>query len=89
MALQMDYDYKGVTCNYWKIMSAEEVYTTEDSTNVYFGLFKDEDTRLDSDGLLNCVMQHKEVIPLVDLTRTQMYNYVKGSGEFFNGAIDV
>ena len=88
MALQMDFDYKGNTCNYWKIMAADTAYEAE-STNVYFGLFKDADTRFDSDGLLNQIMQHKEIIPLVDLTRTQMYDYVKASGEFFADAIDV
>lgn len=70
MALIKSKDFKGITCEYWKIISATEDYKTG-NTNVILGLYENLDARTASVG--NFVKREVIQVTGTDLTRADMY----------------
>lgn len=73
MALIKSKDFKGITCEYWKIISATEDYKTG-NTNVIIGLYENLEARTQS--VNNFVFRERVNVTGTDLTRTQMYEKI-------------
>lgn len=76
MALQKETSWKGVTANYWKIISASSDFRTN-KTTVLLGLYNSKTSR---DADVNNFLERKVFeFSGVDLTREQEYVLIKES----------
>lgn len=79
MALQKDTNYKGITANYWKILSDRGDFLTG-ATSVTLGLYYDKAAR---DANPQNTLDQKFIgLTAMDLTRVQEYDMIKLLPEF-------
>lgn len=94
MALQQNFDYKGITANYWKIIKTEEDIINS-KTKVVLGVYVNKAAR--DTGIMNILTVKESIIAGIDLERQAVYTAVKQSKKdskgnetnYFAGAIDV
>jgi len=92
MALEKDFEVKGITCNYWKILTAINSYLPE-KTKIVLGVYPSKTVR---DADINNHHDSKTVlIDGVDMAREAMYTAIKVSDivdeveqNFFADAVD-
>lgn len=76
MALELEEDYKGMTCKYWKIIVNEEDYKTGKTKSI-MGLYVDAAQR--ETGVANFLKREVKTFDVVDQTREQVYALWKTS----------
>jgi hypothetical protein len=86
MALQKDFIWKGITCNYWKIISYNPSFLEGVNSFVNIGLYYNKTAR-DAD-VNNFIKSEQITLPSGDYTRQDLYSLIKQE-EFFTDALDV
>jgi hypothetical protein len=81
MALEKDFDVKGITCNYWKILVVDTNYAIG-VTAITLGVYPSKDVRdANAD---NYHDTKRVVLDSVDIVREDMYKAIKAQ-EIFEG----
>lgn len=76
MALQLTENFKGIECNYWKILESKQNYTN-DTNRVLLGLYKDKAAR---DADVKAFLKTERMdIAWGEISREQQYEELKKS----------